>query len=1294
MENTDHDYRNHNIQQPGTSGHNTEAVTAEDIEEVPVSINVQNRNIESVWTFHEKVKLVKIDIEEREHGRGFMVRVRDRWRQESSTKVETTTQNLRDNANRFKKEGTVMAEIERWERSRNDGRNENSEERHEPTENTENPLTWTTEMKVRLVEIDMEERQNGKGFMRRVKNRWNAEFNEYRNANEQKLRDNAARFKQEKEIANLVLVRKRQESEIDIRRIQSEEEEVAADNGGVEIEPMVEDNAQDETESGNTEEVITILESDIELERLFRMELQQLVPTTMETIETREKLPKLRLTSAIEKSANNILSVELKEANDIMKITDTVYAMGKAVAKMTGVKKKEAGRVVPGGNRSERKLRHQIKQLRQLIARTANELHRRKMRRKPTKRERRLLKEIGTRIEGGRIRSDNLRAAKEGWLDELRNKKVKLDKMSTRAKRIKNNAMFAADEGGFYRKGKGTKIFHGEVPPMEKFVEFWGGIWEDEKKTPEQPWMKVVEQKLKEKVQDVKEFVVTREDLAKVVKRRKNWSAPGIDGIQNFWWKRFKEAWDALRRAMVRWKQEVDRIPRWLTFGRSVLSPKTEDLSPAGDYRPITCLNTSYKIYTGMMGRYMKEHAESNNIWDEGQLGAMEGVLGTVDQLLIDKCITDEVREHRRNLAVAFYDYTKAYDKVHHDWMLRVYRWMRIPEDVIKVIERLMQNWKTKLEVNIDGRKMTSRWIQISCGFLQGDSYSPVGFCLSEVPIGMLLSETRGYRMGPPGHRTVKRTHSLFVDDLKMYQESHELLSAVNEMIVKASDDTGACYGVKKCAEIVFDHGKMVKGDGMEVLQERMKTLDPEKNEHYKFLGIEQAEKNKKEKVLERVVLEMEKRVKMLTELELYDRNMIRAINCRVIPVAGYPMNVCKFSKADLRELDMTLKKELRLKNMLGRQSSDERLYMKRQVGGRGLKSLREVYQETKVRIATYMSMSESRWIAVVWKREYDDEYCSVKREAEQTLAECGLEVTFNEKGVTMNGESMIGPWKTGWRKLKEGLKKGMENNKKSEYMKKEMQSKVYKDQELECSEWLKCNLDPKKTAAIVNMQEQMIETRKWKGMRGLNVESVLCRLCGQYDETVQHLLAGCTVLAGTEYVRRHNSALMVLAVQWGKQHGIIEEGTLWYQQRWVKGHVVENDKFKMVWDFEYKLRKYNKSRRPDLTLEDRDGKHIWLVDMACPQEQNIEAKHREKLNKYQQLAFETREKRLGFHVEIIPLVIGCLGGGIKKLQQQIKKLIPHEKDARWVVRTMQKTVLMESETLLRKVLSKVVQED
>ena len=47
-------------------------------------------------------------------------------------------------------------------------------------------------------------------------------------------------------------------------------------------------------------------------------------------------------------------------------------------------------------------------------------------------------------------------------------------------------------------------------------------------------------------------------------------------------------------------------------------------------------------------------------------------MLGTVDQLL-DKCIMEKVREHKRDLAVAFYDYRKAYDKVYHGWMMMVY---------------------------------------------------------------------------------------------------------------------------------------------------------------------------------------------------------------------------------------------------------------------------------------------------------------------------------------------------------------------------------------------------------------------------------------------------------------------------------------------------------------------------------------------------------------------------------------------------------------------------------------------
>ena len=134
-----------------------------------------------------------------------------------------------------------------------------------------------------------------------------------------------------------------------------------------------------------------------------------------------------------------------------------------------------------------------------------------------------------------------------------------------------------------------------------------------------------------------------------------------------------------------------------------------------------------------------------------------------------------------------------------------MYEWIGIPRRVIKLIKELMRKWKTRLEIWRDGEKMTSRWIQISWGFLQGDSYSPVGFCISRIPACILIQHSRGYRMGEQDNRVAKRTHSLFVDNLKVYQESHNALINVNEIIVQASHETGACYGVSKCAEIIFE---------------------------------------------------------------------------------------------------------------------------------------------------------------------------------------------------------------------------------------------------------------------------------------------------------------------------------------------------------------------------------------------------------------------------------------------------------------------------------------------------------
>ena len=59
-------------------------------------------------------------------------------------------------------------------------------------------------------------------------------------------------------------------------------------------------------------------------------------------------------------------------------------------------------------------------------------------------------------------------------------------------------------------------------------------------------------------------------------------------------------------------------------------------------------------------------------------------------------------------------------------------------------------------------------------------------------------------------------------------------------------------------------------------------------------------------------------------------------------------MNVWKFTGGELKELGQVIKRELRSTNNQGKQSSDDRLYLMREDGGRGIKSLRDIYRDSR----------------------------------------------------------------------------------------------------------------------------------------------------------------------------------------------------------------------------------------------------------------------------------------------------------------------------------------------------------
>ena len=80
-----------------------------------------------------------------------------------------------------------------------------------------------------------------------------------------------------------------------------------------------------------------------------------------------------------------------------------------------------------------------------------------------------------------------------------------------------------------------------------------------------------------------------------------------------------------------------------------MLLPKTKDLTDEKNYRLMSCLNISYKLLTSLVGKCMREHTMENDSWEEGKLGAVVRVLGTVDQLIVSRSIMEEVEDITEN---------------------------------------------------------------------------------------------------------------------------------------------------------------------------------------------------------------------------------------------------------------------------------------------------------------------------------------------------------------------------------------------------------------------------------------------------------------------------------------------------------------------------------------------------------------------------------------------------------------------------------------------------------------------
>ena len=149
---------------------------------------------------------------------------------------------------------------------------------------------------------------------------------------------------------------------------------------------------------------------------------------------------------------------------------------------------------------------------------------------------------------------------------------------------------------------------------------------------------------------------------------------------------------------------------------------------------------------------------------------------------------------------------------------------------------------------------------------------------------------------------------------------------------------------------------------------------------------------------------------------------------------------------------------------------------------------------------------------------------------------------------------------------------------------------------------WLrKGNLKRETESLLIAAQDESYQTRIDKTQ-----QNGKCRLCGDKDETINHIISECSKLALKEYKARHDWVGKVIHWEMCRKFQF-DHTNKWYMHH--PAPVLENDSHKLLWDFNIQTDHLIPVRRPDLIIINKRKRICKNVDFAIPADQRINLK-------------------------------------------------------------------------------------
>ena len=734
---------------------------------------------------------------------------------------------------------------------------------------------------------------------------------------------------------------------------------------------------------------------------------------------------------------------------------------------------------------------------------------------------------------------------------------------------------------------------------------------------------------------------ITKSEWNRALKKIKPWKAAGPDQIRPYWFKSLPGMAEVLRQMCEQFLNAQMQVPKWLIRGRTVLIPKEGCTGLPGQYRPIACLNAAYKLLTSALSEKLTGLLAENDILPIEQRAMRRGHRGCLDALLVDGAITESHTVRRDNLSVAWIDFQKAYDRVPHRWIIRALSAIGAPERIVRLVDSLAKNWETVFEARTGQGITRTKRIPYKRGVYQGDSLSPLLFCLCIIPISICLRKFRGITIDG----STKLTHLLYMDDLKVYARGEGELGKMVKAVEGVSKAVGMAFGLNKCATASMFGGK-VKKRATPVTLDGAETVKALGIEHeYRYLGIRQIFDPKLEAVKGAVKKVVNARAKRVIRSELSGRNKSLATNAWVLAVIRYYLTPVRWSQRELKSLDRGFRRRLRGARGHFRGAAIERFSLPRAEGGRGFRTCQQMYVEERVSAGAYLVLSGDPLLQAVvnHQRNWNGQHHSLIQEARQILSKY-TSLTLEKEVLERN---QLTP-----RKVAKTVTQALEKLKIEQWQRKVIHGPFRRTIEAKgidkarSLQWLrKGKLSTRTEALIMAAQDGVLQTRAYKQRVQKQKVDPNCRCCGDRAETVGHILSGCETKCWNLYKERHDRILAIL-IRYISDRFDIKQHTRGGTGNCIpdQGLVLEGRGVRLSVDANVPTERELRACRPDLVLYWNEVKVIVVFEVACAFESCLLEREKEKWLKYEPLAADLAAGRRDFSVVVVPVVIGSLG--------------------------------------------------